>query len=151
MSEAGLEIIVAVAFAHTAEVLAWKAAVTGEERELIRCTLRNLFDLGHVASFSVRSGGSVAADNIVDELRSRIGGLTVDACSVAPVSRHHILPAFLMPVWPFDHKVEGALVATGRLLGLDLDLVATSSPDEETGAHLPGRAGRWLIHARPMF
>lgn len=150
MSTPRLLVIVAIAFAHTAEVSAWQTSVTREERELIERTLRNLSDLGQVASFSVQSGGSVAVDSIVDDLRMRLGGITVDACSSAPAPREYEPPAFLMPVWPFDYLVNGAPTTTSLLLGCDLELTATPSPDEELGAHLPGRVGRWLIHARPL-
>ncbi|MES3098937.1 hypothetical protein [Sphingomonas faeni] len=150
MSEPRSDLIVAVAFAHTAEVLAWSAAFTEEERELLDRTLRNLLDRGHVAGFSVKAGVGVGG-SVISGLRSRIGSSTVDMCSAAPASCGHVSPAFLMPVWPFDHMLRGAWTATAQLLGLDLELIATPSPDEELGAHLPGRDGLWLIHAGPMF
>jgi hypothetical protein len=143
--------VVAVALAHTAEVQAWQLTVSREEREGIEGTLRNLLDAGHVAAFSVRPVGGATVEEFVDHLRSRIGSVVVDACRDAtegPVDR---APAFLMPVWGFDQAIGGLPVATGRLLGLDLDLIATPSPDQEQGAHLPGHDGRWLIHAGPMF
>lgn len=151
MSKPLSQIIVAVAFACSGEVLAWTAVACGEERELIRCTLSNLLDLGHVASFSIRSGVSATVNDIVDELRSRIGCQTVDACSASPVPCNDAPPAFLVSVWPFDHLVGDAPAATARLLGLDLELIATPSSDDELGAHLPGRDGLWLVHASPMF
>jgi hypothetical protein len=145
------ETIVAVAFAHTAEVRAWRVVVSREDGERIERTLRHFVALGHVACFSVRSSGDDSFEGFVGELRSRVGDLTVDVCLAAGESSAAPQPSFLMPVWAFDHLVEGAPAATTRLLGLDLELVATPNLDEEIGAYLPGRAGSWLIHARPLF
>ncbi len=152
MTGARLHIIVSMAFAHTADVQAWLLAATREERELVERTLRNLFDLGHLAGFSVRPADSgIRPLALIDGLRTRFGGLTVDACLAASSPPIGLSPSFLMPVWAFDYVVDHAPAATGRLLGSDLELIATPSHDEERGAHLPGRAGRWMIHARPMF
>jgi hypothetical protein len=140
--------IVAVALTHTAEVRAWKANVTEEREAVIRRTLRNLLDLGHVASFSVRADDDCESDDVVAEFRTLLGGFVVDACSTAPEPRDDVPPAFLMPVWSFNHLVEGLPSASGRLLGLELELIATPSPDEELGTCLPGHVGRWLILAR---
>lgn len=152
MMDSRLHVTVAIAFAHTAEVRAWRLTLTREQRELIDATLRSLFDLGHVAAFSVcPDGGTIDAPALVNEFRLRFGSSTVDACVVKSGSPISPLPSFLMPIWAFDHVVDGAPTATGRLLGSEMELIATPCPDEEQGAHLPGRAGCWLVHARPLF
>ncbi|GAA3716044.1 hypothetical protein GCM10022268_25750 [Sphingomonas cynarae] len=152
MMDPRLDITVAMASAHTAEVQAWRLAATREQRELIEATLHNLFDLGHVVAFSVcPDGGTIDTLALVDEFRLRFGGAAVDSCLATSGHQVGPSPSFLMPVWAFDHAVGGAPAATGRLLGLELELIARPGADEETGAHLPGRTGRWLIHARPMF
>lgn len=150
MTEARVESVVAVVLAHTAEVQTWHLTISKEEREDIKRTLRNLLDLGHVAGFSVDPSRDASVQDFVDDLRSRIGSLSVDACREAQEAPMDVPPASLMLVWGFDHAIEGAPASTGRLLGLELELIATPSADEELGAHLPGRVGRWLIHARPL-
>ncbi len=145
-------VVVSAAFAHTADVQAWQVAVTREERERIERTMRNLFELGHLAAFSVQPRESgIHPQALIAEFRTRFGAVAVDSClaeSAFPISPS---PSFLMPIWAFDHVVDGAPAATGRLLGSEMELIATPCPDEEQGAHLPGRSGRWLIHARPLF
>ena len=143
--------IVAVAFAWTAEVQAWEVAMTREEGEDVERTLRNLFDLGHVVGFSVRPMKEASFESLIADLGARLGALTVGACLGPGVPPLNLEPSFLMPVWAFDHVVGCAPASTARFLGLDLELIATLSPDEELGAYLPGRTGRWLIHARPLF
>ena len=145
-----IETLVAVAFAHTAEVHAWRVTMSREEGEHIERTLRNLLDLGHVAAFSVRHSNAGAVSNLVEQLRSRVGGMVLDACIEATEAPRTPLPAFLMPVWSFDHAIGGLPAATGHLLGLDIELIASPSSDEEVGALLPGRVGLWLIHAQPL-
>ena len=151
MTAVRAESIIAIAFAHSAEVQAWRLTITRKEREHIDCTLLNLRNLGHVASFSIRDIGCGTVQDFAAELRSRIGSLPVEACCNAGKAAVGPAPAFLMPVWRFDHAVRGLPASTGCLLGLDLELIATPSVDDEFGAHLPGHNGRWLIRARPMF
>ncbi len=143
--------VVAIAFAQSAEVQAWHMAISGEEGEDICRTLGNLFDLGHIAGFSIRPVGDCSFGSLIADLETRLGAVTVGACLKAAGPSAHVRPAFLVPVWPFDHEIGGRPGSTGRFLGLDLELIATPSPDEELGAHLPGRDGLWLIHAGPMF
>ncbi len=145
-------LMIVVAAAHTATIHAWQLQATREEREAIEGVLSNLIWLGHLAAFRVHPGGDAATpQTLIEELRLLFGASTVDACFATPPNRIAPSPAFLMPVWAFDHAADGAPASTGRLLGADLELIATPSHDEEQGAHLPGRIGRWLIHARPMF
>ncbi len=150
MSQPHPVVIVAVAFAHTAEVKAWPVLVIREERELIGRTLDNLLELGHIAAFSIEPMVQLQYVELIERLRSCCGLAVVDACIAAPRYESATAPAFLMPVWAFDHQADGREATTARLLGLDLELVAAPSLDEELGAHLPGRNGRWLIHARPL-
>lgn len=152
MTEARLESLIAVAFAHTATVQAWRVSMSRREGERIEHTLCNLLDLGHVAGFSIRhiSGDTMA--EFVQQLRLRVGSVVLVACHETLEASIGPPPAFLMPVWGFDDAIGGLPAATGRLLGLDLKLIATPSPYEELGAHLSGgREGLWLIHAGPMF
>lgn len=151
MTNACVESIVAVAFAHTAEVQAWRLTMSREEGEHIERTLCNLLDLGHVAGFSVRDIERGTVAELVEQLRLRVGGVVLDACHDALEAPISPSPAFLMPVWSFDHAIGGSPAATGRLLGFDVELIATPSSDEERGAHLPGHSGLWLIHAGPLF
>ncbi len=151
MTAVRAESVIAIAFAHSAEVQAWRLTITRKEREHINCTLLNLRNLGHVASFSIQDIGGGTVQDFAAELRSLIGSLPVDVSCDARKVTVSPAPAFLMPVWRFDHAVRGLPASTGCLLGLDLELIATPSFDEEFGAHLPGHSGRWLIRARPMF
>ncbi len=144
-------VTVTVAFAHTGEVCAWQTFLTKERGEAIDRTLYNLLDVGHVAAFSIEPTLKIIRwSELMAHLRSRCGVETFQACVAAPPCRSEA-PAFLMQVWPFDHEIAGAPASTGRLLGLDLELIATPSPDEERGVYLPTRDGLWLIHARPLF
>ncbi|MBP2512667.1 hypothetical protein [Sphingomonas sp. PvP018] len=151
MTAVRAESIIAIAFAHSAEVQAWRLAITRRERKHINCTLLNLRNLGHVASFSIQDIGGGTVQDFAVELRSLIGSLPFDGSRDTRNVAASPAPAFLMPVWRFDHVVRGLPASTACLLGLDLELIASPSFDEELGAHLPGHNGRWLIHAHPMF
>lgn len=151
MTEVRLESLIAVAFAHTAEVHAWRLNMSREEGERIERTLCDLLDLGHVAGFSIRHISDDTMADVIQQLRMRIGDVALHACHEDLEEPIRPTPAFLMPVWGFDHVIGDLPAATGRLLGLELELIATPSPDEELGAYLPGRPGRWLIHAHPLF
>lgn len=77
MIETCFESLIAVAFAHTAEVQAWRLTLSREEGEDMKRTLCNLLDLGHIAGFSVRlnSGGTMAS--FVEQLRLRVGSVAL--------------------------------------------------------------------------
>ena len=143
MSGPALSLLITAAFSYGGEIASWRAFLTGEQLELLERVLANLRDLGQVAAFAVEPDRYISSSEVIDELRSRCGPLAVEACLSAPVQREKVRPAFLMPVWAFDHELDGAPASTVQFLGLDLELIATPSPDEEIGAHLPGRAGRW--------
>jgi hypothetical protein len=142
---------IAVAFTRSAKVVTWRAPLSNEQVQLLERCLANLLDLGHVAAFDIGADHQAGWTELIKELRSRCGELAVEACLSATVCREQVRPAFLMPVWAFDHEIDGAPASTAQFLGLDLEMIATPSPYEELGVHLPGHAGRWQIHARPMF
>ncbi len=142
---------VAVCFSHTGEIATWRVRLKEAQIRRLEGALGHLLNLGHVAAFSVRLGEETSWAEILHQLRSRCGDLIVGAC-LDPPGVHKVQPASLMiPVSSFDHEINGLPTATGQLLGLDLELIATPSPDEELGAYLPGRNGLWLIHARPLL
>jgi hypothetical protein len=143
---------VAVAFSSGADVATWRVSMTREHVEQLRRTLASLVELGHVAAFRIGSERPIGRCELLRQLGERCGRAIVAAAeSSGPEHDKRAEPAFLMPVYAFDHELAGSPAATAHLLGLDLELIATPSPDEEVGAYLPGRPGRWLIWARPMF
>lgn len=142
--------LIAVAFANRADLLCWRLRSQGDEGEEIDQALSTLQALGHVAAYSVGEVETVDRQGFMAALRDRLGPIVDDAVACRPPPLGDPPPAFLMPVWPFDHEVDGQPSSTGRLLGLDLQLTATPTSDEEVGAHLPGRDGLWLIHAQPL-
>lgn len=151
MSRAPVSVDVAVAFSHSGEIVSWRTLLTIAQANRLDHALSHLLNLGHVAGFGIQVAQEMPWPQLLEQLRSRCGSMVVGACVDPPVEPRAIAPAFLMPVWAFDHETNGAPSATGQLLGLDLELIATPSRDEEMGAHLPGRNGLWLIHARPLF
>lgn len=146
----GTEVVVSVALSRSAEILTFLMHVRREEREEIDQILHNLADLGHVATFNITDSVLRTRSELQQALRSRFGDVVVTACSKPGAWRAEVRPAFLMPVWAFDHVLDGQLASTGRFLGLDLELVALSTSSEEAGVTLPGQEGRWLIYARPL-
>lgn len=142
---------ISVAFAHRGEVQSIRVQLTSGQRTRLHRALTHLLDIGHVAAFGIQHAASGGWSDLIQLLRARCGSFVVGACLDPPAPPHALAPSFLMPVWAFDHEIEGRPAATGQLLGLDLELVATPSDDEEHGAHLPGRNGRWLIYARPLL
>lgn len=144
--------LVAVAFARGGDVVAHEAGLCAADAERLKHLVAGLAALGHVASYSISSAGTTASGaDLVDVLRRRLGSLAVDAVLAAGPALPEPSPGFLAPVWPFDHELGGMPASTARFCGLDLELIATPSPDEELGARLPGREGRWLVHARPLL
>lgn len=143
--------VVTVAFAQIGKVAGWRATMTRDEVERLTQTLGHMAELGALASFAIEDDASLLFTDVVDQLRRHCGPLMVEACLNAPSLPRWTRPALLMPVWAFDHEIDGRPASTGQLLGVDLELVAIPSPDEESGAILPGRDGRWLIEAHTMF
>ena len=142
--------VVAVCYTRGAEVTVWPVQLDDRQRGLLAGVLSSLLELGHLAMFRIVKDQTCDWERLIVDLGSRVGGYTIEACLASPAFSS-TAPAFVIPVWPFDHEVEGAPASTGQFLGLDLEVIATASPDQEVGARLPGRDGLWLIHARPMF
>lgn len=143
--------LVTAAFARNGEVMAWRVMMAMDQVERLRRTLGHMAQLGALASFAIVPNAPSSPADVLDQLRDRCGSLLVDACRDAMVPPRWSQPAFLMAVWAFDHEIDGRPASTGQLLGVDLELVAIPSPDEDSGAILPGRDGRWLIEAHTMF
>ncbi len=143
--------LVTAALAGSGEVTAWRVTMVMDQVERLTQTLGHMADLGTIASFAIVPDAPLSPVGLLDQLRRRCGSQLVDACLDSVVPPRWLQPAFLMPVWPFDHEIDCRPASTGQLLGLDLELVAIPSPDEERGATLPGRIGRWLIEAHTMF
>lgn len=143
--------LVAVALSFGANILLYEVDHNEAEVKRLEGLLRGLAALGHVASFAIdRPRSPMNGAIVVDALRAR-WDFVVDAVLAAGQAHHDPLPAYLMPVWPFDHEREGQPASTARFLHLDLEVIATPTADEELGICLPGRTGRWLVHARPLL
>lgn len=142
--------LVAVCFASGADVAVWRVRMEEEQHKRLTAVLTTLLALGHVATFVIDEERHCGWQQLVNGIADRIGGHVLDACMESSPPRLP-MPAFVMPVWPFDHEIGATPASTAQFLGLDLELTATPSSDEELGAFLPGRSGRWLIHARPLF
>ena len=143
--------LVAVACSYGAQLLVSETELTGTQARELDILLRGLASLGWVACYSIQQAGPPPGrDGMIEVLREHIGAIVVDAAVAARPSTAEPRPAFLMPVWSFDHEVAGMPASTARFLSLDLEVLATPSGDEETGIGLPGREGLWLVHARPF-
>ncbi len=129
----------------------WLANLTALQVEQVERMLESLRQLGHVATYAAGPLRELGWVDPIERLRFRCGSLAVDACLNASADRDQAPPGYLMPVWPFDHEIDGSPASTAQFIGLDLTVTASPSFDEEIGVALPGRAGLWLIHARPMF
>lgn len=143
---------VAIAFSNGADLISSNVVLSGDEEDRLNQFLSWFQELGHIAAYSIAVEVRHSWAGILGMLRARLGSLAAAATRGLRLSESSITaPTYLMRVGPFDHELEGAPTAVAHLLGLDLELIATRSSDEEYGAHLPGRDGLWLIHARPMF
>ncbi len=151
MTASSTPYLITVAFAGGGDVTAWRVAMVMDQVDQLTRTLGHMAELGTIASFAMVPDDPSSPVVVLDQLRQRCGSMLVDACLDASVPTRWVQPAFLMPVWAFNHEIDGRPASTGQLLGLDLELIATPSPDEERGMILQGRDGRWLIEARTMF
>ena len=126
------------------------ASLTTTEAGEIGGVLAWLARQGHVACFTIQppAPAGEGREGVLAALRRALGDLTVDADLAAEPPPPEPEPAFLVPVWAFDHEVGGQPATTANFLGLDLELVASPSPDEEVGFALPVRLGLWLVRAR---
>lgn len=143
--------LVAVAFSVGADVAIWRLSLMPEEAGQLSRALSMLKDLGHVAAYAIESDRDCDRSTLIGDIQSRCGSSVVAACLKTDVYQEQVGPAFLMPVWAFDHRQNGDLASTAQLLGTDLEMTATPSANEEVGACLPGHPGRWFLHARPLF
>ena len=142
--------LVAVCFSDGADVAVWRVEMDDEQRRRLTAVLTTLITIGHVAAFAIDEERHCSWLQLVDGIAGRVGEFVIDACTASSPPEMP-MPAFVMPIWPFDHEIGEAPAATAQFLGLDLEVTAIPSSDEELGVSLPGRGGRWLIHARPMF
>lgn len=143
--------IIAVAPSCGANILLYEVELAVAQVKRFERLLWGLTELGHVASFTIDQPRSrLSETNVLDAFRAR-WDFVVDAVLAVDQAHHNPLPAYLMPVWPFDHEREGRPASTARFLHLDLEVIATPTGDEERGVSLPGRAGQWVLHARPIL
>ena len=134
-----------------AQLLAWSAVLSDEEWRLIEAIVGGLAQLGHVAHFGIQPVGRPASwVQLLTYLSRQFGNFVVDALCQAPPPRGDPAPAYLMPVWAFDHEVDSTPASTARFFGMDLEVRAKPTKDEELGISLPNRAGLWLIGAQPI-
>jgi hypothetical protein len=143
--------LIAVALSYGANIVLFEAELAEADAKRIKHLLSGLADLGHVASFTIdRPHAPMDEAAILDAFRHR-WDFVVDAVLATDQTHRHPLPAYLMPVWPFDHEWEGRPASTARFLHLDLEVIANPTADEEIGVSLPGRTGCWVVHARPIL
>ncbi len=142
---------VALSLCQGATVTAHEVDLSPAEADELAGLFAWLVRQGQVACAAVQPASAMLGlQEMLEALRQTLGGLVVDANLAAGSPPQEPAPAFLLPVWPFDHDLGGQPASTGVFLGLDLELVASPSPDEEVGFPLPGRAGLWVVHARPL-
>ncbi len=142
---------VALALCHGATVTVREVDLSPSEADELAGLFAWLVRQGQVACAAVQPISVVLGrEGMLDVLRRAFGDLIVDADLAAGPPPTETAPAFLMPVWPFDDHLDGLPASTGVFLGLDLELLASPSPDEEVGFPLPGQAGLWVVHARPL-
>lgn len=143
--------LVALAFARGADIVVSEADFSQEDVEELDGLCRWLIRQGHLAAFGIVPA-PVATDpsGPMGAIAGRVGALTVDANLAAGPPPAEPLPAFLAPVWEFDHQLDGQPASTAQFLGLDLEVVAPPSPDEEVGASVPGLPSLRLVYARPL-
>lgn len=143
--------VVAVALSRGASILVREADLTPAEQAEITDLLVHLVRQGVVACFTLGppAEGNRGRQNVLDALRPHVGHDVMESTLAAGPPPGESPPAFLCSVWPFTPGAHG-LVATGLFLGLDLDLYAYPSDDEETGFRLPLFDQSFLLHAAPV-
>lgn len=143
--------LVALAFACGADILVLDADLTADDFQQINGLARWLVRQGHIATFAVTPAPSrVDCGGALGAIRARLGDLVVDADLAAGPPSDEPAPAFLAAIWDFDHRVSGVPASTGQFLGLDLEIIAPASLDEEQGAAIPGLLGLRHVYARPL-
>lgn len=143
--------LVALAFARGADILVLDADLNAEDVQQLDGLARWMIRQGHIATFTVTPAPPcVDRDGTMGAIRRRLGDLIVDANLAAGPPSPEPLPAFLAAVWDFDHQLDGVPASTAQFLGLDLEVTAPASPDEEHGAAITGLPGLRHIYARPF-
>lgn len=143
--------LVALAFARGADILVLDADLAAEDVQQLDGLARWLVRQGHLATFAVTPAPSgVDLAGTLGTIRGRLGDLIVDADLAAGPPSDEPTPAFLAAIWDFDHQVGGVPTSTGQFLGLDLEVIAPLSLDEEQGAAIPGLLGLRHVYARPF-
>lgn len=151
MSPGSDRYLIAAAVSYGANLVLYEAELTPAQSSRLRHLLQGLADLGHLAAFAMQERGPVMDETALHaSLRGR-WDFVVDAVLAPEQARHDPPPAYLIPVWPFDHEREGKPASTARFLHLNLEVIATRTHDEEQGVLLPGRVGHWLVQARPIL
>lgn len=134
-----------------AEVTCKVVDLVAKEADELRDLFAWLRHLGCVAAFSIRPAeGSIGSPVLHFLLREAFGDLLIDAGMGPGPIRERPEPAFLIPVWPFDHELDGMPASVGNFLGLDLEILAMPAESEEDGCFLPGLPGTWMVSARPI-
>ncbi|WP_374470245.1 hypothetical protein [Phenylobacterium sp.] len=143
--------LLALAFARGADILVLDADLTPADVEQFVWLARWLVRQGHLATFAV-TGAPDRTDAVgaMGAIRARLGDLLVDANVAAGPPSDEPDPAFLAAVWDFDQVLDGVPASTAQFLGLDLEVIAPVSPDEEVGASVPGIPGLRRVYARPF-
>jgi hypothetical protein len=140
---------VAIVTAH-AKTIVFRVNLSAPEQAAAEHVLRGLFQLGHLVSFSVAAEArSMGWAGLQAWLRNRFDAHVVDAVTGASLVDEP-QPAYLLPVWSFDHVIAGNPASTARFLSADLEVCATPCQDSERGAQLRGWSGSWDIWARPL-
>jgi hypothetical protein len=139
------EITVAAAFARGGDVASWAVSLNPEEMQQVELLLGWLFKLGHLAAYAIPSGSSAhTMESFLDAFRARLGAIVVEATLGCALLAPEPAPAYLVPVWPFDHERYGAPASTARFLGVDVPVAARRPAEEEDGFEIEEREGLWL-------
>lgn len=142
--------LVTVAYAD-ARVISYPVIANTGERKRLEHLLAQLRSIGRVATYGCQLPPPwMPVERVVDAIAGAVGRMTVEVAEASPSSSRDPMPAWLMPVWPFDHERGGLPASTGDLLGATLELRASPCGDEEGGVPLPGYPGRWYISASTL-
>lgn len=142
--------IIVVAYAH-AQLTAYLVRGSTGEWARLQALLEHLRALGRVAWYTSQLPPAWSVmDRTVDAIAGAVGRFTVDAALASPPTTPGPAPAWLLPLWAFDHQIAGRPASTADFVGLPLKVVATPADDDEDGAYLPGWPGRWWITATTM-
>lgn len=143
--------VLALAFARGADIEVMDIDLTPSEADQLGHLCAWLSKQGDLAAFTLSTTPArITQTGALGAIRQRLGSLTVDACLASGPRPNAPSPAFLMPVWAFDHLLGDLPASTANFLGLDLEVVAPPSEDPEVGAAIPGLPGLRLLHIRPV-